>query len=114
MQWTTRLVDGLFAVFVILGVCTFSGAIGADAPTTILFETKMGNVTYDHTAHVGRAGGTCETCHTKLFPQSREPINYKAAMHKQAEAKKTSCAGCHVDGGAAFASKGRCADCHKK
>jgi hypothetical protein len=35
-------------------------------------------------------------------------------MHKTAEASKTSCAACHVEGGSAFAVKGNCAKCHVK
>ena len=58
--------------------------------------------------------GDCTACHEKLFPQSRAPLNYKAGMHKPAEAKKTSCAGCHHAGGTSFESKGNCNTCHQK
>lgn len=84
------------------------------APDHITFQSKMGNVSFDHPAHVKRANGDCKACHDKLFPQSEAPINYKAAMHKTAEAAKTSCGGCHNPGGAAFATTGNCAKCHVK
>ena len=83
-------------------------------PTKEVFTSKMGDVTFDHAKHLMRADGKCETCHTKLFPQSKAPINFKANMHKTAEAAKTACAGCHVEGGAAFAVAGNCAKCHMK
>jgi c(7)-type cytochrome triheme protein len=83
-------------------------------PAKEVFTSKMGDVTFDHAKHLERAGGKCETCHTKLFPQSKDPINFKANMHKTAEAAKTSCAGCHVEGGAAFAVASNCAKCHMK
>lgn len=80
-----------------------------------MFPTKMGNVTFDHAAHVKRANGNCMTCHDKLFQQSSTaPLNFKANMHKTAEDSKTSCGACHVEGGAAFEVKGNCAKCHVK
>jgi c(7)-type cytochrome triheme protein len=74
----------------------------------------MGNVTFNHAAHSKRANEDCKTCHDKLFTQSKAPLNYKGAMHKTAEAAKTSCAGCHNPGGAAFETKGNCNKCHVK
>ncbi|HYM12583.1 MAG TPA: cytochrome c3 family protein, partial [Bryobacterales bacterium] len=65
--------------------------------------------------HVERAKGDCKTCHPALFQQSASaPLNFKANMHKTAEAGKTSCAHCHVAGGMAFETKGNCQKCHKK
>ena len=89
-------------------------ALAADPPEKIVFESKMGNVTFDHKTHGERAKGDCTVCHDKLFPQSREPINFKDKMHKTAEAAKTSCGGCHHEGGASFATKGNCKNCHVK
>lgn len=86
-------------------------------PAKLVFPSKMGAVTFDHTAHEKRAGGaaSCATCHPKLFQQdAKAPLNYKAAMHKPAETNKTSCGACHRAGGAAFASVGNCAKCHVK
>ncbi len=85
-------------------------------PAKVVFQAKTGNVTYDHKKHLEREKGKCETCHPKLFPQSKAPINFKAAMHKTAEAAKSSCAACHHEKGAAFGTKGNCANgkCHVK
>ena len=84
-------------------------------PTTLTFEAKNGNVTYDHAKHVERAKGDCKVCHDKLFPQSKAaPLNWKAGMHKPAEAAHTSCGACHYPGGMAFGTAGNCAKCHKK
>lgn len=91
-------------------------AVGQEkkAPDKLVFESKMGKVTYDHAKHLERAKGDCKVCHDKLFTQSRAPINFKAGMHKPAEAKKIACAACHVAGGAAFETKGNCVKCHVK
>ncbi|HXP83849.1 MAG TPA: c(7)-type cytochrome triheme domain-containing protein [Bryobacteraceae bacterium] len=84
-------------------------------PTKLVFTTKNGNVTFDHAAHLMRAKNDCKTCHETLFKQdSKAPLNYKAMLHKTAEADKTSCAFCHHAGGASFESKGNCAKCHVK
>jgi c(7)-type cytochrome triheme protein len=84
-------------------------------PEKVVFQTKMGNVTFDHAAHLKRANNDCKTCHTALFKMSAtEPINFKANMHKTAEAAKTSCGACHTPGGASFETKGNCAKCHVK
>lgn len=86
----------------------------AKPPQKVVFTAKNGDVTFDHAKHAERAGGKCETCHTKLFPQSKAAINYKANLHKTAETNKTACAACHVAGGAAFATAGNCSKCHMK
>jgi c(7)-type cytochrome triheme protein len=113
LKYFLALIDGLFVVFVLLAALTFGIAEGADKPPEkLVFEAKTGAVTFDHAKHVER--NDCAACHDKLFRQSRGPLNYKAGLHKPAEAKKQSCAGCHVAGGAAFASKGNCHTCHKK
>ena len=113
MKCLLALLDGLFVVFLVLGALTFGIAKGADKPPEkLVFESKTGAVTFDHAKHVER--NDCAACHDKLFRQSRGPLNYKAGLHKPAEAKKQSCGGCHVAGGAAFASKGNCNTCHQK
>jgi c(7)-type cytochrome triheme protein len=85
-------------------------------PEKLVFESKMGNVTFQHVKHIERAKNDCKVCHEKLFPQSRAPINFKAGMHKTAEANKTACAACHVAGGTTFATAGNCSNskCHLK
>jgi hypothetical protein len=109
-----RLFSFLMAGFLVAALL----AIAADKPPEkLVFATKMGNVTYDHAKHLERAKNDCTVCHPKLFQQSaKAPLNFKAGMHKTAEASKTSCAFCHVAGGASFATTGNCTNnkCHVK
>ena len=104
-----NLMAGLVALVLI-------GLAAEKPPQTIVFETKMGNVTFQHAKHIERAKNDCTTCHPKLFTQSRAPINYKGGMHKTAEANKTACGACHVAGGPAFSTAGNCSNskCHVK
>ena len=83
-------------------------------PDTILFEGSNGNVTFDHKKHYERVGANCAVCHPKVFPQSRQPLNYKKASHRAAEASLTSCAHCHAVGGTSFAADSNCLKCHVK
>jgi c(7)-type cytochrome triheme protein len=92
----------------------FNVLMAQKAPDSIVFTAKTGNVTFDHAAHVKKANGDCKACHDKLFAQSKVAINYKAGMHKTAEAAKTACAGCHYPGGPSFETKGNCGKCHVK
>ena len=107
-----RYLITLLAAFVIGGMGLAAPA--PKPPAKIVFTAKTGNVTYDHAAHAKREKDKCETCHPKLFPQSRAPINFKAGMHKPAEKAMTSCGACHRAGGTAFATTGNCAKCHVK
>ena len=111
MQRLFSLLVASFLVAALLG-------IAADKPPEkLVFATKMGNVTFQHAKHLERAKNDCKVCHDKLFQQSaKAPLNYKAAMHKTAEAGKTSCGACHVAGGSAFATVGNCTNnkCHVK
>jgi len=85
------------------------------APDKLSFTTKNGNVAFNHTEHVAKAKGDCKTCHDSLFKEdSTAPLNYKAGMHKPAEAAKAACGACHNPAGPAFESKGNCAKCHVK
>lgn len=85
------------------------------APDDFTYDAKMGKVTFSHAKHLAKTGGKCETCHPKLFKQAKGNLgDYKQGMHKKAEASKTACAACHVEGGTAFATKGNCKNCHVK
>ncbi len=99
-----------------LGVVAQEKKAAPTAPAKLTFEAKQGNVTYDHAKHAKREKDNCKVCHDALWPQKKAPLNFKAGMHKPAEAKKTSCAFCHVEGGKAFAAsaKGGCTKCHVK
>jgi c(7)-type cytochrome triheme protein len=102
-------------LLIVVSLLAGMAALAQKPPDKLQFASKMGTVTFDHAAHVMRAKGDCATCHTKLFPQdAKAPLNFKAGMHKTAEAAKTSCGACHTPGGAAFDSKGNCAKCHVK
>jgi c(7)-type cytochrome triheme protein len=83
-----------------------------EPPDTILIQSPYGNVTFTHKKHYERVNSDCSTCHTKIFPQSRAPLNYKKAMHRAAEASMTSCAYCHSIGNSAFAADSNCTKCH--
>lgn len=99
----------------ILTICFMLLGQEKKPPDKVVFTAKPGNVTFDHTAHVKLAKGDCKVCHDALFPQSKTaPLNYKAGVHKTAEASKTSCGFCHRPGGTAFEAKGNCAKCHVK
>lgn len=85
------------------------------APGKLVFEAKQGKVTFDHATHLKAEKNDCKACHDKLFPQdAKAPLNFKAGVHKPAEAKGTSCGACHKAGGTSFESKGNCAKCHVK
>jgi c(7)-type cytochrome triheme protein len=86
------------------------------APDKIVLQAKTGNVTFDHAAHSKRENEKCEVCHPKPWAQAKGPVNFKAGMHKPAEAGKTSCGLCHHAGGKAFSSTGNCTNskCHVK
>jgi c(7)-type cytochrome triheme protein len=103
------------AVFLVAGFVVLTAQQAKKPPEKLVFKAAIGNVTFDHAKHAERVKGNCKTCHPGLFQQSATvPLNFKANMHKTAEANKTSCAHCHVEGGAAFAAKGNCQKCHKK
>lgn len=82
-------------------------------PDTIVFENKGGKSTFTHKLHYERVSGDCTVCHTKIFPQSRAPINYGKALHRSAEANETACAACHRVGGTSFAADSNCVKCHE-
>lgn len=81
-------------------------------PGIIAFQSKAGAAPFDHAKHVEYEKGGCTACHNALFPMSRAGLRYAPDLHRAAEAAKASCAGCHVDGGAAFASANNCEKCH--
>ena len=98
-----------------VGVVALTAQDAKKPPEKLAFKSAMGNVTFDHAKHVERAKGDCKVCHPKLFQQSATaPLNYKANMHKTAEAAKTACAACHRAGGASFETKANCQKCHVK
>ena len=107
------LVASLFLLSMVVGL-----AIRGEEkkpPVKLVFASKMGNVTFDHAAHLKRADGDCKVCHDRFWPQdSKAPLNFKPGMHKPAEASQTSCGFCHHAGGKSFETKGNCNKCHVK
>jgi len=86
------------------------------APEKITFTVKLGNVAFDHAAHVKRENGNCKVCHPGLFAEdSKAPLSFKPP-HSNQENKKMSCGFCHRAGGVAFETKGNCTNgkCHIK
>jgi len=94
---------------------TAPAALRSDVPPpdTIVFDNKYGKATFTHKLHYERVKGDCTVCHTKIFPQSRAPINYGKALHRVAEANQTACAACHRVGGSSFAADSNCVKCHE-
>src|SRR5438477_11117986 len=94
-----------YLISCVIAVCVFCGsatlaqdkkASEKKAPEKLVFASKMGNVNFDHAAHIKRANNDCSTCHEKLFQQSaKAPLNFKANIHKTAETGRTSCGACH-------------------
>jgi c(7)-type cytochrome triheme protein len=93
-------------------VSTLQSSASSSLPGKIDFNSAAGSVPFDHAQHLTRAKGECSACHDKYFPMARTDIRYKGDLHRPAEAARTSCAGCHVAGGTAFAAAGSCARCH--
>jgi c(7)-type cytochrome triheme protein len=83
-----------------------------EAPEMITFASEYGTVEFGHKKHFERVNNDCATCHPKIFPQSREPLNYGKARHRSAEEYGTSCAACHGIKGTAFAAERNCQKCH--
>ena len=81
-------------------------------PETIAVASPYGDVVFTHKKHFDRVNGNCATCHPSIFPQAREELNYKKALHRAAEASKKSCAVCHRVGGTSFAADSNCTKCH--
>ncbi len=107
----------LAAVLLAAGGSGAFGLLGEEkkAPDKLTFTAKNGNVGFNHVAHAKAAKGDCKTCHDKLFKEdTKTPLNFKAGLHKPAEAAKTSCGGCHHPDGAAFETKSNCSKCHVK
>lgn len=94
------------------GGMTLTSTGGDGLPGAMSFDTPAGASSFNHAQHVNYENGECTACHNALFPMSRAPLGYGDNLHRTAEANKSSCAGCHVDGGEAFASANNCSRCH--
>ena len=72
----------------------------AYAVDSVTYDSKKGDVTFDHKGHADKLG--CEACH--------EGTPAKIAIDKNA-AHGASCKGCHKD---KKSGPTKCNDCHKK
>ena len=110
------LMRHLISSFALLAVVAGLAVLGQEKkpPAKLVFEAKNGNVSFDHAAHVKRESNNCKVCHDGVFQQAKAPLNFKAALHKTAEANHTSCGFCHAPGGKSFETKGNCNKCHVK
>lgn len=94
----------LIAVLVAVALTGLATLAAQDkrAPEKIVFPSKQGATTFEHTRHIERENGECGSCHEKLWPKST------------AEALKSStgCRTCHKIDGKAFEMKGNCEKCH--
>jgi c(7)-type cytochrome triheme protein len=71
-------------------------------PDKLVFPSKSGQITFDHSAHLTRRNGHCAPCHDKLWPKTTaEPLK-----------SSDGCRTCHQAGGVAFEMKGNCKRCH--
>jgi len=109
-----RVLASLCGFLLMTGLVALTAQTQKKPPDKLVFKSALGNVTFDHAKHVEREKADCKVCHNKVFPQSTAPLDFKANMHKTAEAKKASCAACHVAAGKAFESKANCQKCHVK
>ena len=106
---TILLIAGMYSVSV--------NAKHATPKKVILKSKMMGNVTFDHAAHLKKAGGKCITCHHKMKTNPKK-MACKACHTKKTEGKKLSlknafhktCKGCHKKKGGPTNCKG----CHKR
>jgi c(7)-type cytochrome triheme protein len=83
-------------------------------PAKLVFQSKAGNIAFDHAAHAKREKNSCMVCHPTFFAQdAKAPLAFKPP-HKNEEDKRTSCGSCHRADGAAFETKANCSNgkCH--
>jgi c(7)-type cytochrome triheme protein len=96
-----RFVIGLFITIALAGGATVA-AQHKKPPRRLMFPSKAGDVTFNHTAHLKREKGDCTKCHDKLWPQSASaPVKSSAG-----------CGACHHADGKSFEMKGNCVKCH--
>ena len=85
-------------------------------PIRLVIAASQGGVTFLHFLHAERVKFDCSVCHASLFRQDASvALKYAPGGHQTAEDRKAACAGCHREGGGAFASQGNCSTrCHSK
>jgi hypothetical protein len=85
-----------------LAALAFSSSATPPAGKITISVSGAKPATFDHAAHVGRAGGDCQKCH-----------------HKDPKGQGSKCTACHTATGKDGATPGKemfhkkCGDCHK-
>jgi c(7)-type cytochrome triheme protein len=91
-------------------LCAIAAVVGglmiaaddAQPPGKLVFPSKVGDITFDHAAHVKREKGECASCHEKLWPKSTK-VPLKSS---------DGCKACHKAGGKSFETRDNCVRCH--
>lgn len=107
---------GAICIFALAAAVAALAAEEKTAPDKLVFQSKPGNIVFDHSAHAKREKGNCKACHPSLFAEdAKAPLAFKPP-HKKEEDKKTSCGSCHRADGVAFETKANCTNgkCHVK
>ena len=94
---------------VVLVFTLISVSLAAQGPEELIFQTKMGEVSFAHKAHLQKI--ECATCHhtgenfscSTCHGQDADIPRLTDALHMQ-------CKGCHKESGLPTG----CRDCHKK
>jgi len=110
-----RILIGLTIVGLLAGA-PVSTASEKVFPVRLVIPASQGGVTFLHFLHAERVKFHCSVCHASLFKRdATAALAYAPAGHQSAEEHKAACAGCHREGGDAFASQGNCSTrCHSK
>ena len=99
----------LMLVVVVFVLGSALAAVAADAPATVKFEAKMGNVTLDHAKHSGMTdcktchhlgveAGACRSCHGVKpdAPKAKDAFHKVCKDCHKEKNGPTKCNGCHV------------------
>ena len=63
----------LFLILALTVIAGLDGLAQKTPPEQVVFQSKMGNVTFNHAAHLKRANNDCKACHDKLFRNPPRP-----------------------------------------
>ena len=77
------------------------GVYAIDPAGIVIYETKNGNVTFDHTWHMKKVQGNCKVCHKDSKPE-------KILVDKKYG--HGDCKLCHI----LISGPTECKECHKK
>ncbi|HMB15030.1 MAG TPA: cytochrome c3 family protein [Pelovirga sp.] len=95
-------------LLVVLAVVGFAVYAVAAPPKEVVYEVKMGNVTYDHQAHTG-LGASCKDCHHTGEMVSCKDCHNKTSKPSNKDAFHGMCIDCHKE---QAAGPTKCTECH--